>query len=256
MFVERPDALLHTLSFGHGPRTLLALGGWIGSGELWYDVASRLGPDWRVIAMDHRGSGATQCRAGRIRLDDLVDDVIAVLDAWQVGCCVVAAESSGAGVALEAVLRAPARFAGMVGCGATWTRPAAGQADGFIAALRAQFDRAIDGFVAQCVPEDGCEAVRHWGRLILRRATAEQAVQLIETRAALTVEDRLDAIRLPMLLLHGTRDAIVPPESSRRLAAAIPGARLVLMEGLGHVPLMTAPQRVADEIRAFAWPAL
>ena len=38
-----------------------------------------------------------------------------------------------------------------------------------------------------------------------------------------------------MLVLHGTEDNVVPVENGRRLAAGIPGARLALIEGAGHV---------------------
>ena len=56
MFVHRPDARLFSLSFGQGPVTLVALGGWVGSGELWHELIGHL-PDWRCVTYDHRDSG-------------------------------------------------------------------------------------------------------------------------------------------------------------------------------------------------------
>jgi len=47
--------------------------------------------------------------------------------------------------------------------------------------------------------------------------------------------DRLASIPCPVLVLHGTEDNVVPVENGRRLAAGIPGARLALIEGAGHV---------------------
>ena len=58
MFISRPDAQLHTVAFGAASHTLLALGGWIGSWELWTECFTLLSPYWRTIAYDHRGSGA------------------------------------------------------------------------------------------------------------------------------------------------------------------------------------------------------
>jgi pimeloyl-ACP methyl ester carboxylesterase len=46
---------------------------------------------------------------------------------------------------------------------------------------------------------------------------------------------RLPALRIPTLVLHGTEDVLIPAENGRRLAARIPGAELVLLEGAGHL---------------------
>jgi 3-oxoadipate enol-lactonase len=47
--------------------------------------------------------------------------------------------------------------------------------------------------------------------------------------------DRLSAVSVPTLVLHGTGDRLVSVENGRRIAQAIPGAELVLLEGAGHV---------------------
>ena len=116
MFIQRPDARLHTLSFGQGPITLLAAGGWVGSGEVWHDLFGQL-LHWRCISVDHRGTGAST-HSGPITVEAMADDLIAVADAQRVGTCVLAAESAGAAAALQAVLRAPQLFTGLVLVGA------------------------------------------------------------------------------------------------------------------------------------------
>ena len=246
MFVHRPDARLLSLSFGQGPSTLLALGGWVGSGEVWHELFGHL-PQWRCVSFDHRGSGAST-HSGPIRIDTLVDDLFAVADAQQVGRCIVAAESSGAGVVLEAALRQPERFAGLVLVGASWLRPAPGSQDGFIAALRADHDAALRGFAQACLPEAGSDDLRRWGLHILRRAPLQHAIELLQCRSELRVQDRLAELRLPVLAVHGTADAIAPPADARRLVAGLPDAELHLLEGIGHVPIFTAPATVAGLI--------
>jgi len=81
MFVHRPDARLLSLSFGQGPLTLLALGGWVGSGEVWHELFGHL-PHWRCVSFDHRGSGVST-HSGPISIDTMVDDLFAVADAQQ-----------------------------------------------------------------------------------------------------------------------------------------------------------------------------
>ena len=82
------------------------------------------------------------------------------------------------------------------------------------------------------------------------RSNAEHAVQLMECVEPLHLEPRLGEIKLPTLLIHGTRDVITPMANSEALAGAIPGARLVKLEGAGHVPTLTRPAAVADAIAA------
>src|SRR5207245_10924198 len=79
-------------------------------------------------------------------------------------------------------------------------------------------------------------------RTALRFATAQVlAVARHDTR------DRLARIRAPTLVLTGSADKLVPPVNSEVLARNIPGARLVLLRGAGHVfPL----EREAETVRA------
>jgi len=243
MFVHRLDARLFSLSFGQGPLTLLAPGGWVGSGEVWHALFGHL-PHWRCVSFDHRGSGAST-HSGPISIDAMVEDLFAVADAQQVGRCIVAAESSGAGIVLEAALRQPQRFAGLVLVGASWLRPAPGSQDSFIAALRSDHDAALRGFVQACLPEPGSADLQRWGLQILRRAALQHAIELLQCRNALQVQDRLAELRLPALVVHGTADVIAPPADARRLAAGLPDAELQMLDGLGHVPIFSSPATVA-----------
>jgi pimeloyl-ACP methyl ester carboxylesterase len=63
---------------------------------------------------------------------------------------------------------------------------------------------------------------------------------------------KLAELRVPALVLHGAEDPLLRPAAGRRTAAAIPGARLVILPGVGHdIPAELFPQ-VADEVRAVA----
>lgn len=243
MFIERPDATLHAGCFGHGPATLLAIGGWTGSGELWHEVFGHL-PGWRCVALDHRGTGASLAR-GEITVDRMADDLLAVADTVAHGPCVLAAESSGTAVALEAALRAPGRFAGLVTVGASWLPPDPAAQQRMAAGIAHDYPATVAAFVDACTPEPDCAALRQWGRRILARAGADDALALLRSRETVDLQSRVGALRVPALLIHGTLDRIVPVGSSQALAAALPHAELHLLDGLGHVPLMTRPEQVA-----------
>ena len=61
----------------------------------------------------------------------------------------------------------------------------------------------------------------------------------------------LGEIRCPTLVVVGQEDAITPPEAMRRMAEAIPGARLVEIPAAGHLSPMEQPSRVNAAIEAF-----
>jgi pimeloyl-ACP methyl ester carboxylesterase len=56
------------------------------------------------------------------------------------------------------------------------------------------------------------------------------------------------AIAVPTTVMVGTRDRTTPPRLSEEIAAAIPGARLVYCEGMGHMLPLDAPDKVVAEI--------
>ena len=212
MFIRRPDAELHVLSFGQGPLTLLAMGGWIASGEIWFDLFGHL-PHWRCVAIDHRGSGSTTHR-GPITLDAMADDVLAVADALGLQSCLLAAESSGAAVALRAVQKAPSRFLGQVLVGSKWQRPDVAAQDNFIAQLQRDYPATLRGFVNHSLPETPSPELRRWALRSLLRTDVAEAVELLRCQRQVPPDDTPPRLDLPTLLLHGTQDHIVPLASS------------------------------------------
>lgn len=251
MYLKSKDADILVSSFGAGPRTLLAHGGWVGSGELWVAPFEILSSSWRTITYDHRGTGGTRCITPDITFELLVDDLFRVMDALNVETCVLAAESMGAFVAFEAALRCPERFTGLVIVGGRYTGERTPTRDRLIAGCKADFAATMDAFVEACAPEAGCEAERAWGKLIVKRSSAGAAVQMLECVEHVDMASRLGAITVPTLVLHGSRDVISPLASSEKLLDLIPHARLVVADGVGHVPTITRPQWVAQQMQAF-----
>jgi 3-oxoadipate enol-lactonase len=250
MFVATTDAELLVHAFGNGPNILVTHGGWVGSGELWLPVVERLPSTWKTVIYDHRGTGATINRSPGITFDQLVADLFVVLDTLQIDSCILAGESAGTMVVLEAALRQPQRFAGLVLVGARISGQSTPQSERLLQGCRADFQSTMNAFVDACVPEEDGTAERAWGKKIVMRSTARDAIDLMTCMEERDFQPRLPDIELPALVLHGDRDAISPVANARTIASAMPHAELAIAEGAGHVPTITRPQWVADLIQA------
>ncbi len=114
MFLDILGHRVNTVSFGHGPRTIVGAGGWIGDWELWQQPFEILSQRYRVITYDHVGAGETTVPLDVLTFESLVEMVFGVIDAYEVKRCVLAGESYGATVAIMAALQQPDRFESLV----------------------------------------------------------------------------------------------------------------------------------------------
>lgn len=254
MFLDINNRKVFSLSFGAGPRTFLAHGGWVGNSELWLHPFEILSQSWRAVTYDHRGTGLTTSVPNDITQQGLVDDIFAIMDALQIETCVLAGESSGVHVALGAYFAHPDRFEGLVLVDGNPGSSDAPAGDEWLTPIRLDFPAYWQDFVDNCIPEPGADHIRRWGRRIGARADSEHAARLAGLFGGAGFHDRLAEVAVPTLVIHGSDDKIVPLEGGRALAAGIPHSKLVIVEGAGHVPTLTFPLEVADAINSFFAP--
>lgn len=258
-----PDhpAVLHHETQGDGPPVLL-LHGWSRSGADFAPLAARLSENHRVIRLDLRGHGRSS--PGRFTLDDLAGDVIALTEALELRGALLVGWSLGAQVALAAWPALAGRVDRLVLLGATprftegdgWPHGLPARAvEGLAARLRRQPERTLERFFADCfAPGELDDAGRARIAALAPGPPPELACLLAGLTLLATTDLRasLPAVTPPTLLLHGDADAICPPGAGRALAALLPRARLELLAGAGHAPLLSRAAEVAARISAFA----
>jgi pimeloyl-ACP methyl ester carboxylesterase len=86
-----------------------------------------------------------------------------------------------------------------------------------------------------------------------KTTSAECAFRYFETTRNIDVSDLLPRISVPTLVMHVRGDQVQPFEGGRELAAGIPGARFVALQGQNHIPLEqdAVTERILEEIRLF-----
>lgn len=253
MFHRVEDRRIHSLSFGSGPGTFVGIAGTFASWEIWAPVFERLSRRWRVVGFDHDGVGQSRGPLDGIGLERHVQTLLSVLDAQAVERCVVAGDSANAAVAVEAVLRAPERFAGLVIVnGHVWgfDRP---EVRRFVDGLQHRFEPTVDFFVQLVFPEPDSAHLQQWLRSIIHETGGAAAARQLEAHFGVDLRPRLAQVRIPTLVVHGALDAVSPKalDDARELARLIPGARLELIEDAGHLPLLSRPDTVASLLEPF-----
>jgi pimeloyl-ACP methyl ester carboxylesterase len=108
-------------------------------------------------------------------------------------------------------------------------------------------------FTSQFIPGGTAEQAQWFNDLQRMTTSPENAARMMGAIADVDVTDLLPKLTTPTLVLHCRDDARVPFEEGRRMAAGIPGARFVALEGANHVILESDPGwgRFLDEIRTF-----
>ena len=245
MFLRVDDRLLRTVAFGPGPDTVLALNGWSAAWEAWQPTFELLSGELRCVSYDTRGTGASSASPEQITLEGLVDDVFRVLDAHGIARCVLAGESLGGFVAIHAVLRDPSRFEGLalVAAPPVVSPEVTGP---LVVGARRDYPATIRLFARMCLNEPDAAHLHPWAEGLFLGTAPEVAARLFE--ACYGVAPALEEIALPTVVVHGTRDLVVPAQAGELLARRIPGARLVSLPGAGHAPTVTRPAEVAEAI--------
>jgi pimeloyl-ACP methyl ester carboxylesterase len=108
-------------------------------------------------------------------------------------------------------------------------------------------------WTSQFIPDADADEMRSFNELQRASTSAENAVRFLEEFGRIQIEALLPRVRVPTLVVHCRRDAAVPFDEGRRLAAGIPGARFVALESGNHILPVSDPAwpRLVDEVDRF-----
>jgi pimeloyl-ACP methyl ester carboxylesterase len=218
----------------------------------WWRTVPVLAESLRVLTFDNRGCGRSDRTRGPYTIAQLADDAAGILDAAEEDSAHVYGISLGAMIAQELVLRYPERVRSLVlGASTPGGRRHELPDETTLAFLRRRSTMPPDEAAWASVPY-------LYGRMTLQRHAdriGQDVVQRLRYpvdpagyRAQLSAAwahhagDRLDRIDTPTLVLHGDEDRMVPVANGIRLAEAIAGARLEILEGAGHFYPTDAPR--------------
>jgi 3-oxoadipate enol-lactonase len=242
---------------GSGPPLLLIHGlGYARWG--WEPVVDGLAEAHEVVLFDNRGIGGSDAPLGPYSARMLAEDAVAVLDAAGLERVHVLGTSLGGMVALQVALDWPGRVDRLVlACttpGGESAAPMPEQSVRLIAEMptlprEVAMRRGVENALAPGADPAMIDRIMEH-----RVATAQRLPAWLAQAAAgmsFDVWDRVGEIAAPTLVLTGDCDVVVDPRNSELLASMIPGARLEVFPGTGHLFFWEAPERFVAVVKEF-----
>ncbi len=241
--------------------------GYAASLQAWEPWVSRLNGDYRIVTLDLPGHGLTRAPKGYVpTIDSYADLVDGLAGRLSLGRYVVVGNSMGGAVALHDTLRHPDHVRGLVLVDAAgWPRSGPKEKTPLIfQVLNTSVGRSlIRDLDIKPLVKGGLEQAYHDKTLVtpalvtryfdLARAPGHRDI-LMDIQGTLNGEVSradIDAIHVPTLVMHGRQDALIPYRVGEDFAGAIPGAKLILYDNVGHVPMEQIPDRSAADLRTF-----
>jgi pimeloyl-ACP methyl ester carboxylesterase/class 3 adenylate cyclase len=250
---------------GDGPFDLVFVPGFVSHLDLqWADpriarFLDKLASFSRLILFDKRGTGLSDPVAAPAPLEDRMDDVRAVMDAAGSERAALFGLSEGGPMSVLFAATYPERTRALILCGTfpTGTTDPDDNPGGRVWADMVQKARAATehwgegSALALLAPSADSERDRI-GRGIFERSAAspQMAQTVIDMVIETDVRDLLPSVRVPTLVLHRSEE-FVPVDCARYMAEHIPGARLVVLPGMDHIPFYGDGDGYAEEIEEF-----
>lgn len=254
-FIPRGDGhALFVRDWGEGPPVVL-LAGWAMDGRIWGDTMLHLNAaGLRTIAYDRNGHGRSTDRPD-YGYDALADDLAAVLETLDLEGVTLVAHSGAGGEAIRYLARhGRRRIARLILVGATGPRVVGNSGitpamvDALCAQLASDLSGWIDANIAPFAPGSS-DRVNAWMAAMVLDCSRRAVVAFQRTIALSDLSAEAAALTLPVTLLHGDRDVSAPLDASGRVyAAIIPGAELIVYEGVAHGVMVTHAARLAGDI--------
>jgi len=246
----------------HGPEdgeVLILSAGLGGSGAYWTPNLPAFAERYRVLLYDHRGTG----RSGRalppeVTVEAMADDLWRLMNMLGVGEATIVGHAAGGAIGLALALKAPRMVRRLVLVNA-WSKPDPHFLRCFEARLALLHDSGVEAFLAAqpifLYPARwSSEHDREIRASLPQRLADFQGEGNVEARiealGRFDVDDRLQRIGHPTLIVMAEDDVLVPPSCSERLAQGLPRARLAAMTG-GHACNETDPDTFNRLVLAF-----
>jgi 3-oxoadipate enol-lactonase len=207
--------------------------------EMWDSLTAVLAPSFRVVRYDTRGHGRSPVPPGPYDVSGLASDVLALLDSLDVDRFAMVGLSLGGAIAQTLAVTQPSRLSAAALCCTVPWFGGPGQWEERAARVRSRGMTAIkEATPARWFTDDFCAAHPDQVDRFIDTITsldAEGYASCCEAIGAFDVRESLPEITVPVRVVAGSEDPVALPAACEEMAAAIPGADLVVVPDTSHI---------------------
>ena len=230
---------------------LLLIHGYPLDHTIWDKVIPLLEKDFDLILPDVRGFGESTTIDTPYLMNDIASDLVGLLDHLGVQKVALAGHSMGGYVALAFVRLYPER---VVGLALVAAQVLADTPEGKNGRYKTAAEVAQNGvgIVAEMMTPKLSAAphIQGFVRELIQKQTKAGVIGALkamsEREEAMAL---LQSMNFPLVLIHGTADMLIPAERAGAVKKIIPAAHLFEYSGVGHIPMMEAPEKTAEALR-------
>ena len=222
--------------------------------HLWDEVVPLLEDTFDVILPDLRGFGESTTVDSPYGMDELASDIAGLLDQLGVQKAAIAGHPMGGYVALAFARLYPNRVSGLGLVSSQVLADPPERKEGRYKSAADVSANGIGGVVETMTPKFTTdERLQAYARAAMERQSPAAyigALKAMAERADST--PLLSALHVPVVVIHGDADSLIPRDRAREVKAALPQAHLVEIPGAGHIPMMEAKEKTAEALKHLA----
>jgi 3-oxoadipate enol-lactonase len=223
--------------------------------SIWDETAALLSGTFDLILPDLRGFGASASPADpSCTMGDMASDLAELLNKLGIQQAALAGHSMGGYVALAFARAYPLRLRGL---GLVSSQVLADKPEGREGRYKTAASVAENGVkvVAEAMtPKLSADAkVQARVRSLIEQQTPAGVIGALKAMAGRPdSSDLLSSLSVPLVLIHGDADVLIPIERAREVQTAVPHARMFTLGGVGHMPMLEASSQVAEALKTLA----
>ena len=222
--------------------------------HLWNEVAPLLEDTFELILPDLRGFGGSSSVDTFYAMEDFALDIAALLDHLEIQKAGIVGHSMGGYVALAFARVYPERVSGL---GLVSSQVLADPPDRKEARYKSAAevaDKGIASVVETMTPKFTADPrLQQFARQSMEQQQPAAYIGALKAMAErVDSTPLLSSLQIPVVIVHGDADALIPIDRAREVKAAVPGAHLVEVAGAGHMPMMEAKEETAEALKHLA----
>lgn len=234
-----------------GSAPLVLLHGYPLDHHLWDEILPLLEDTFDLIVPDLRGFGESTLGDSSPTIEDFASDIAALLDDLGIQKTAIAGHSMGGYVALAFARLYPERLTGLGLVSSQVLPDPPDRKEGRYKSAADVAENGIASVVAAMTPKfTSNEKLQSFARISMERQQPSAYIAALKAMAERPDSTALlGSLKIPVVVVHGNSDALIPVERAREVKAALPEAYLVEISGVGHMPMMEAKEKTAEALK-------